>query len=235
MVPNTAVCFILTGLALWLLRTEECGSAKRRVAQACAWLAVVVGLLTVSEYVFGWNAGIDLWLFRETLQKSQKVIPGRLAILTAANFFLLGTALLLIDLKRRRSGFKSGELCTVTALLISLLGLIGYVCKVPLFYGWRTLFPNTGMALSTVTAFLALGVGLLCARPAGGLVELVTSRTAGGLIARWLLLAPVIIPLATGWLKLVCQRSGIVSAVKELGIFWSVINEPPPDTMGKPE
>src|ERR1041385_352838 len=210
--PNTAVCFILTGLALWLQRTEEPGTARRRVAQGCAALAVVLGLLTVIEYLSGWEAGIDLWLFREALQKSQKVIPGRMAILTAVNFSLLGLALLRLDTKPQRLGFKAGELCTVTALLIALLGLIGYVCAVPIFYGWRTLFPNTGMALSTVTAFLVLGVGLLCARPAGGLVELVTSRSVGGLMARWLLLAPVIIPLTTGWLKLLCQRSGIYNA-----------------------
>src|ERR1051326_6877491 len=38
------------------------------------------------------------------------------------------------------------------------------------------------------------------------------SRTAGGLMARWLLLGPVIIPLATGWLKLVFQRYGVYNA-----------------------
>ena len=49
MKANTAVCFLLSGLALWQ-------SAIRRV---CAGLVALVGALTLAEYCFGWNLGLD--------------------------------------------------------------------------------------------------------------------------------------------------------------------------------
>ena len=49
MKANTAVCFLLSGLALWQ-------SAIRRV---CAGLVALVGALTLAEYCFGWTLGLD--------------------------------------------------------------------------------------------------------------------------------------------------------------------------------
>src|SRR6185436_4093125 len=111
------------------------------------------------------------------------------------NFLLLGLALVLVDMPSR-SCRKTSELLTITSLVISLLALIGYVCNVPSFYGRRSIFPGTGMALPTMVTFLALGFGLLCAHPTHGLMEILTSKTTAGVVARRLILAPVLIPLA---------------------------------------
>src|SRR5439155_1382268 len=96
----------------------------------------------------------------------------------------------------------------VVAILISLLALIGYACHVPSFYGWKSLFPSAGMGLGSTIAFTIFGMGLLCARPERGLMKVVTSPTAGGVVARRLLLAPVIIPLLTGLIKIGGSRAG---------------------------
>jgi PAS domain S-box-containing protein len=211
MVPNTALSFILAGFALWLLRDESAGAVRRRLAQACALAITFSAALTMSEYLFDWNPGIDLWLFRESLSAAGTPIPGRPAILTATSFVLIGLALLLVDAKTRHVR-RMVEGLAVTALLISLLALIGYACNVPSFYGWRSLYPNTGVALHSVMAFVVLGAGVLCARPDRGLIKVLTSATAGGVVARRLLLAPVIIPLVTGWLRLTGQRVGFYNS-----------------------
>ena len=159
----------------------------------------------------GSRASIDQLLFGETLSKLPAHLPGRPAFLTALNFLFLGLALLLLDLKSRYHS-RTVELLTATAILISLLALIGYACNVPSFYTWTSLFPNAGMALHTAVAFTLLGAGILCARPDQGLMGIVTSPTASGTMARRLILAPVLIPLMTGLLKGVGLGTGMHNA-----------------------
>src|ERR1051325_985716 len=211
MVPDTAFALVLAGFSLWVLRSETSGTAARAAARTCALVVALAGALAICEYVFGRDLGMDRLLFGKTLADLQTPIAGRPAILTAVNFLLLGLALLFLDTNGRH-GHRLVEVLTVAAILVSLLALIGHICNVPFFYGWSSLFPGTAMGLPSVLAFTALGLGLLCARPDRGLVEVVTSDTAGGLMARRLLLAPVFIPLATGWLKLAGQRLHIYNA-----------------------
>jgi signal transduction histidine kinase len=90
--------------------------------------------------------------------------------------------------------------------------LIGYACNVPSFYGWRTLFPDAAMGLHTATMFALLGVGILAARADRALMKVIASDTSGGLVARRLLLAPVIIPLITGLLQISGRRTGLYNA-----------------------
>jgi PAS domain S-box-containing protein len=211
MVPNTAIGFLLAGSALWLRCHRHPTTVSRLAALAGAGAVTGLGLVTFCEYVTDWNAGVDRWFFTDALNRLTTPNPGRPAILTAINFALLGLALLTLDVKAR-FGFKLSELAAVTAIIISLLALIGRLCNIPLFYGWPSLFPGTGMALHTLSAFTALGIGVLSARPRGGLMEIITSQTPSGSMARRLLLAPVFIPLATGLLQSAGRRSGIYNA-----------------------
>jgi len=190
MVPNTAMAFVLAGFSLWLQRTETAGVVTRRMAKAFAVMVALIGALTLCEYLFDWKPGIDQLLFGETLSQLSTPFPGRPAFLTSLNFLFLGLALLFLDLKSRYQR-RAVEFLTATAILISLLALIGYACKVPFFHTWTSLFPNAGMALHTAVAFTLLGAGILCARPDQGLLEVLTSPTASGTMARRLILAPV--------------------------------------------
>ena len=210
--PNTAVGFILAGLFLWF---QQGDTGKRRwqrtAGKLAAGLVFLIGFLTLLEYALDWNVGFDVWMFRDAVSKAQDSLPGRPAVLTATNFTLYGLAMFLLDVKSR-GGRKPAETLIVTAMLIALLALIGHVCNVPQFYGWRTLTPSTVMGLFTVFAFLSLGAGLLCARPEGGLMELVTSPTASGRMARKLLFAPVLIPMTVGWLARLAREQGFYNA-----------------------
>src|SRR5271165_7228592 len=52
MKPNTAVCFVLVGLSLWLLRlpssqSVECNPKHGQLGQICAVLVAFLGLLTL--------------------------------------------------------------------------------------------------------------------------------------------------------------------------------------------
>lgn len=212
MVPNTAVGFIFSSIALWLLQDADAHERWRRMAAYIAAAVVfLIGCGTLMEYALGWNGGFDTMMFTDTLLKTQGVLPGRPAVLTATNFTLCSMAMFFLSLPSRADR-KPAELLAVTAILISLLALIGHVCNVPQFYGWRTLTPNTGMGLFTIFAFLSLGVGLICSRPKGGLMEILTSRTTSGRMARKLLPAPVLIPMTVGWLSVRAREQGFYNA-----------------------
>ena len=209
MVPNTALAFALAGCSLWLLRAAPTQTVQRRTAQAAGLMVALIGALTLGEYLLGRQWGVDDLLFRKSVLALNGPVPGRPAFLAALNFGFLGAALLLWDARRIRTWLI--ELLVVVPIEISLLAVIGYACNVPSFYTWNSLF-RTPMALHTTVAFAVLGMGLLCTRPERGLMKIVTSTTAGGVIARRLLLAPVLIPLITGLVRIAGLRAGIYNA-----------------------
>ena len=206
MKANTALGFALAGVSLWLLQSEQADRRTRRIAQACAATVALLGILTLSEYLFGWNLGIDQLLFHD-LQTMDPITsqPGRMAPSTALNFLLLGAALLLLDVETRRGHCPAQGLILV-ATLISVIAIIGYAYGVQALYN----FPAySSMALHTAAAFLLLSVGLLYARPNRGLMVVISSSNVGGLTARRLLPAAVLIVFGLGWLRLIGQQAGL--------------------------
>jgi hypothetical protein len=53
MKANTALAFLLAGMSLWLLQRKRPETLACRTAQGCALIVALVGLLTLSEYLFG--------------------------------------------------------------------------------------------------------------------------------------------------------------------------------------
>src|SRR3982074_2815392 len=77
MVPNTAVTFILASVSLWMLWKQKRSRGASATAWACALAVVLIGALTLAEYLTGTNLGFDNWLFRERLLASATSFPGR--------------------------------------------------------------------------------------------------------------------------------------------------------------
>src|SRR6266498_2912758 len=187
MVPNTAAGFVLAGFSLWLLARTPAHPLKTGLAKVAAAIIALIGALTLGESLWGWHIPLDRLLFPSRTLALGGNIPGRPSILTAGAFLCYGTAMLLVDSKPRTKSWVL-DLLIVIPVLVSLLALIGYACGVPAFYGWRSLVPNTVMALSTAVALIVLGSGILSSRPNRGLMILLRSSTAGGQVARRLLL-----------------------------------------------
>ncbi|HET9488814.1 MAG TPA: response regulator [Methylomirabilota bacterium] len=204
--PLTALTFMLAAGSLWL-RTGSAGErvAVRRVARALASLVVLVGALTLAGYLIGGNPGLDQVLFHDRL------VGNRMAPNTGLNFLLLGAALLVLDWQPR-AGFWPAQLTLLAPIVISLTSVVGYVYGVGSLYSVANFIP---MALPTAIAFLGLSVGTLWARARSGLVAVVTADHPGGVLARRLLPAAILIPVLLGWLKLASEQGGIISA--ELG------------------
>ncbi|MBI5778914.1 MAG: GAF domain-containing protein [Planctomycetes bacterium] len=215
MKANTALCFLLIGIALYLLGRDRVYPAlggtlrstlyAKRIAFICAFLITCIGLLSLGEYLFSVNLGIDQLLVVEPAGAVGTVHPGRMAPNTALNFILIGLALLLLDVETRR-GYRPTQFLIAAEGIIALLALIGYSYNVSEFTG---LASYTRMALNTMILFVLICFGVLFARPDLGLMSIFTSDSLGGKMARWIMPVAVFILFITGWLRLWGQRSGL--------------------------
>ena len=70
MKANTSVCLMLVATSVLLLQDRSVSTVKRRLAQVGAVFVALVGLVTLSQHVFGWNVGLDQWLFHESKQEA---------------------------------------------------------------------------------------------------------------------------------------------------------------------
>jgi PAS domain S-box-containing protein len=156
---NTALCFVLLGTALGLWSTRDDKSWRQPVALGCAGLAGAIGLLSLAEYGFGWNAGIDELLWKDDPSPVATVHPGRMAVNTALCFTLAALGILLRGNMRRglgRSVIVGGLGFVVAAFAGS--AFLGYATDAKVAY---TSWSLTGLALPTALLFVVLGAGLI--------------------------------------------------------------------------
>jgi len=209
---NTALTFFIAALALLLLQTKGSDPRLLFLRRACAILVTLVGFLTLIEYIFGWNLGFDQLLFKDASLLSG-VYPGRMSPVTAFNFLLLGSALLILDIYHR---YRMAQSLTLAAGLLSLFAVIGYLYGVESLYRIASFI---SIALPTAITFLFLCLGILFVRPDQGLMVIVSSDGAAGVLARRLLPAAVVIPILIGFLRLQGQQIGLYGTLFGVAIF----------------
>ena len=204
MKANTALCLILGGFAVALLR-EECDPPwRRRLARIFAGLIATVGALTFCETLFGWDLGIDQALFVESVAEAGRSFPGRMGPMSALIFMLLGTATLLLDVRTRRDTWPA-QFCAAGAAAGTFLIFLSYFYNVDVP---PALAPYISIALHTVIAFLLLSAALLLARPARGFMAVYLANDTGGIVARRMLPTALLVPALLGWLFELAREAG---------------------------
>ena len=210
----TAFDFIMAGAALWLLHTSTPGSRSFRLGRVLAVVVALLSVLSLAEYIFALDLGIDQLILRDD---QQLLHPGRMAETTAFSFLIVGISLFIFKTRRSRLA-ACVQWFTIIPLFISSLAIVGYV------YGVVSLYevgPYSSVALNTAIAFLDLSMSILAADPTRGIASIGASDTAGGGVARTLL---PIMPLAIfviGWARLEGQLAGLYDT--RLGLALMVI------------
>jgi PAS domain S-box-containing protein len=211
---NAAVAFLLSGVSLWLLSKEtsktwgitssSSPSLLLLIVQGCALAVICIGLITLCQYLFGWNFGIDELLFRDSKEAVETSHPGRMGANSAVNFLLSGLTLWLLGQKTYPSYWLAQVLSLIVGL-ISLLAFVGYAYGVKNFYQFGVY--TTSMALHTALGFGVLCLGVLYTHPEHGFMETMTSELNGGAIARRLIPTALALPSILGWLILLGLRA----------------------------
>jgi two-component system, sensor histidine kinase and response regulator len=209
--PVSAVGLLLAGVSAWLLQDERADQRARWISRVCAIVVAFVGLSRLIQVLFGLEPGIDQILFPERLVSEAALtgFPNRMAFDTALDFVLIGGALLFLD-RRTRWGLWISQHLALAVFTFSVLAFAGYV------YGVANLYGNTSYIPIAAMTFVVLSAGVLCARPARGLMAVVTSSNVGGVVSRRLLPAAILVPLVFGWFRLRGQQVGLYGT--ELGV-----------------
>lgn len=159
--PSIAAGFFLSGASLSLLVIQNPGKLARVLSAVLAAFVTALGALTLIEYLFNWEIGIDEFLVRSVPATAGVANPGRMLPTTAFCFLLTGSALLFeaIQIRRRlRAPIVAAHGAVLVA--IGVLAIGGFTLERLFGPRWNLL----GMSLSGVSAsigFLVLGAGLL--------------------------------------------------------------------------
>ena len=150
---NTAVCFMLSGAALFLLPTPH-----QKIAPWLAGAVSVVTLLTLLEYLTGRDFHIDEIFLKAYLGKGS-TYPVRMSALSAFCFVFTGLGILLAAMKKPWL-----QRLTATGIFACIATVTAFVALSGSSFGIGMARGGTysSMPMSSAVEFLLLGGGLLC-------------------------------------------------------------------------
>ena len=157
MKPNTAACFMLVGLA-WIANTVAASPMSTGLSRICASLVGLAGFLSLGEYLFKLDLGIDQLLFVDAPDAVGTSHLGRMAPDTASCFMLLASAMWLSTLKRVIWHFFALAVLGTLVASVALADILSFhsphSSTSSIAYDWWGL---TMMAVPTAMLFVLLG------------------------------------------------------------------------------
>ena len=152
MVFNPALCFVLFGCIL-LSTQYHVKKYQSFVYLVCSFAGMLIGLITLLQFLFHFNAGLDELFVKDTEAISPKhLFAGRMALNSAVIIFLMGLGFLALSIQKRVLNLLAQYLFHVVTIL-SAIALVGYLYGVSLF---DTLFYISSMATQTAILFFIL-------------------------------------------------------------------------------
>ena len=216
---NTALCFILSGAALWLLRDRAATRWARTAGGVAAGAVGFIAGLTLVEYLAGWDLGIDMLLFSPS-DPGALSYPGRMSPVTALCFMFLAIGLVGLH---RPALFHGAQWFGLASAFLAFLVMVSYLYSARSLRSVGPLTSYTDMALHTAVMMVLLAVGTTAARPGHGATAVLAKETAGGAVARWLLPVALLSPIVLGAIWLSGERRGYYAL--ELGLAMMAVTQ----------
>jgi signal transduction histidine kinase/CheY-like chemotaxis protein len=190
---SPTIAFALIALSMSLLLQRDRKRRTGNVVGKCLALGVTaLAVFILATYVLGQRWFVDQLVFTGTLGEN------RVASNTALCLGVVGLAMSLIDVKSLHT-FRISEVFAICGAAISLLCIVGYAYGSQSLYGvssFISMVPPSALA----THLLALGI--LFSRPGAGIMATITHNALGGIMARRLIPAVVVLLVGLGWLRL---------------------------------
>lgn len=201
-----AACSLLCGAALLALRKAGAEDRRRRtVALIMAGASAVLAAAALAVVLYGLGYGFGFFVGERLPNAEEQVVTSAVAFLIAS------AALILAGIGRSRDA----EFACLVPATMSLLAIAGYIYGAKVFRGQ--------MPLYAAVSVLFLSGGTMSLRADEGFMNKITSNSFGGLMARRLLPATLLIPLTLGWLQHEGQHAGLYSPDPGLA-FFSIAN-----------
>jgi signal transduction histidine kinase/ActR/RegA family two-component response regulator len=204
MKTNAALGLCSLGIAAACLHRRERPTWQTILGRTAAALASIIGGLTLLQHITGFDLGIDQLLFDEPPNQRATTSPNRMGPPASTSLTLLGIGWFNLE-RRTARNISPSQWLAIAVGAITLLSVIGYATGAPQLYGVARF---SGIAASTAAALFMAAIALLLARPKASPAAILVVDDAGGHIARRMVPASILLPIAVGWLLTRGQRLG---------------------------
>jgi|GEM_PF-3257187 len=221
---NTALGFILSGVAFVILFKDSFGGLNKKTAQFLSLILFTIGILTLAEYIFNQDFGIDQLFYSVDDKVFLNASSGRMSANTAFGFVFISLSLLFYD-SRFGKYFLPSQILSLLVLMLALMGLTSYFDS-----RWVLMqfYESNSMAFSTAFLFFILSSGILLSQPYEGFMKNATNESSSGIMLRYLFPAAILLPVFMELIATVGVEVGIYDMatepiVRTLGVFFSVV------------
>lgn len=208
--PLSGICFLILGIALYIIREEDCNRHEKNIANILCFLSLTITLTKILSFIFNIDFGIDTFLFREQL-----VLPdnpnwtsrfNNMGINTSTGLSLVAISIIFIDSQQTKL-YKSPQTLNYIAIFLSLLTIYGYIYDVEDLYVSLGRIPMSFH--SAITMFL-LSSAVIFLRPhRGTMAYLIGQNPTEVFMMRFL---AFIIPLIIGYLKIKGEENHVFTS-----------------------
>lgn len=175
---NTALCFLISGVAILKFKKSHYND---KVIIGLGLVLGVVSFLTLLQYVFNTNFGIDELFLEDEFSIH---LPGRMSPATALLFFLLA---IVITISTISFSFKN----RIVSVLLHFIGIVSFLSLLTYIFSIRIeskiSFLAT-MAVHTSTLFMVYAILFSLQMPYLGVIKLLLGDSIGNKIVRRLFL-----------------------------------------------
>lgn len=200
---NTAVSFIILGIAILILNEKETPSFSAKVIlSAICFLVLATSILTLCQYTFKWNLSLDHLLLKDPVRDKNDSIQMSAIISVNLSF----SAIAIFIRAFRPANYRAIQSIIFFVFITSLLAFGAKLYATRYYYG---LSYYIKMPVLTSLSFICIALGLLCAQKQKGIMSFFTSKTIGGTVARRLIPMVIILPLVLGWLRIKGEEFGL--------------------------
>lgn len=214
MKANAAICFLFAGIILMVGNSDKNNAASKWVIPLLSAIIFFIGAVTVLEYVFDLNAGIDELIFKDEAKVFPGIPPGRQSLFSAAYFMLFGFCYLPGINKILKPSWV--QILHIASAIFVLSAAMSYMFGTYVFVGVQL---KSIHVIHSTLSFLFLILALLFSQPEFGIMKLVSSNSSGGKIIRNTLPLLVLVAIVLGWLRLKGEQAGLYNRELGLSIF----------------
>ncbi len=118
--------------------------------------------------------------------------------------------------REHRLGVQASNQIAAVVGLVAFFALLGMSLRMLRF---DLAAPLLGYSAPGALAALLGALALAAARPTPWLLEVLSGRSTGAVVTRWLLPAAFAVPLAVGWMRLVAEREGVFGEAFGMALF----------------
>lgn len=200
---DLALCFVLIGLSLFLIQTKIINKHNQKITYILAVIVVLIGVLTLMEYIFSFNLGIDQIIFKEAPGAIGTLYPNRMEFIAALNISLIGGAILLLS-----KGIENHKLVQYLGIAVGILSLMAFIGHIYNISNQYAEYNYTETAIYAAILFLLVSSSILFIHPDKGLMKVLVGTGLGSRFAWRLIPAAIVTSLLIGYFHLLGQQDG---------------------------